>query len=93
MFERDHTDGGEEKLKRITVAMTVAGVLLTLFLIIVLVVSFVQMGVKNSELNRWEKEFKYYEQLQEEAGDKIKFYQTEQGLRYLALQQGWSNPR
>lgn len=87
------TDGNEEKLKRITVAMTVAGVLLALFLLIVLIISFVQMGVKNSELRRLEREYEYYEQLQEEASDKIDFYKTEQGLRYLALQQGWYNPR
>ena len=93
MYETDHTSGGEEKLKRITVAMTVAGVLLILFLIVVMIITFVQMGVKNAELSRWEKEYQRYEELQENAQDKYEFYKTEQGLRYLAISQGWTNPR
>ena len=38
-----------EKVRKIAIATTVAGVLLIVFLLIVLIIQFVQLGVKNSE--------------------------------------------
>ena len=38
-----------EKKRNIAIATTVAGVLLIVFLLIVLIIQFVQLGVKNSE--------------------------------------------
>ena len=37
-----------EKIRKIAVATTVAGVLLIVFLVIVLIIQFVQLGVRNS---------------------------------------------
>ena len=39
----------EEKAKRIAVGATVAGVLLIIFLVIILIVQFVQIGVANGK--------------------------------------------
>lgn len=45
----------EEKAKRIAVGATVGGVLLLVFLLVVLIVQFVQIGVNNAEKARLDK--------------------------------------
>ena len=70
------TEERAAQAKRIAVGATVAGVLLVLFLIIVLVVQFVKIGVRNERL------------IQEGEMD-LEFYKSEQGLRRLAVQHGW----
>lgn len=93
MSERKIEGGSEEKLKRVAVAMSAAGVLLVLFLIVILVIQFVQMGVKGAELRETERQLEEIEQLEEQLGKDIDFYSSQQGLRYLAMKQGWYTPR
>ena len=55
MSQKNEGGAPAEKVKKIAVATTVAGVLLLVFLLIVLIIQFVQMGVRNSrkrELDR-----------------------------------------
>ena len=79
----------EEKATKIAVGGTIGGVLLVIFLLIVLVVQFVQIGVKNAELEKLEEQKAYYEQLIKEGASNLEYYQTERGLYYLAREQGW----
>lgn len=79
----------EEKAKRIAVGATVGGVLLLVFLLVVLIVQFVQIGVNNAEKARLDKQIAEYEALIESGNESLEYYQTERGLYYLARQQGW----
>ncbi len=51
MSDKQEKESGihAEKTRRIAIGTTVAGVLLLVFLLIVLIIQFAQMGVKNSE--------------------------------------------
>lgn len=44
-----------EKVRKIAVGATVGGVLLVMFLVIVLIIQFVQIGVKNAEKRRYDR--------------------------------------
>jgi len=73
------------------VGATVAGVLLVIFLIVILVVQFVKIGVRNSEKRKLETQIDRYEKLIENEEKDIDFYMSEQGLRMLAVQHGWTS--
>ena len=75
--------------KRIAVGATIAGVLLVIFLVIVLVVQFVKISVRNNEKRRLESQIDEYERLIKEGKMDLEFYNSEQGLRRLAVQHGW----
>ncbi len=79
----------EEKAKRIAVGATVGGMLLILFLLVILIVQFVQIGVKRSEKERLEQEIEHYSQMIEADQSDLDYYRTEKGLYYLARQEGW----
>ncbi len=83
----------EEKLKRIAVGMTVAGVLLVLFLVVILVIQFVQIGVARAQTREYEEQLEYYQTESEKLEKNIDYYLSEEGLYWLAIHQGWSNPR
>ena len=91
MLEEDEAIRSEEKAKRIAIAATVAGVLLSVFLVVILTIQFVQIGVRNSRLRELDRQKALYEQMIEENGADLEFYQTERGLYYLALQQRWTS--
>lgn len=91
MLEEDKTVRSEEKAKRIAVAATVAGVMLIVFLVIILTIQFVQIGVRNRRLRELDRQKALYEQMIDENGADLEFYQTERGLYYLALQQRWTS--
>ena len=90
MSERKLATLPEEKLKRIAVAMTVAGALLVLFLVVILIIQFVQIGVANSEAKRLKDAIAKYEELSEIEETKLDFYETEDGLYYLAMKDYWN---
>lgn len=73
------------------VAITSACVLLLLFLAIWLVITFVQMGVANSEKRRLEQESERLEQLIKDGEKNLQYYQTEDGLYRLAFKNGWTS--
>ena len=82
----------DEKVRKVAVGATVAGVLLVLFLIVILIVQFVQIGVANAQSRRLDEEIAKYEQMIEEGECDLDFYQNGLGLYYLALGRGWQTP-
>ncbi len=79
----------EDKAKRIAVGATVGGLLIVLFLVIVLIVQFVQIGVRQSESARLDDEIARYEEMIESDQTDLDYYQTQTGLYYLARKEGW----
>lgn len=82
----------EEKMKKLAAGATVAGVLLVVFLVVILIVQFVQIGVANAQSRDLDREIAKYEELLKEGQDDLAFYESELGLYYLALGQGWQTP-
>ena len=80
----------ETKAKRIAISATVAGVLLIVFLVVILIIQFAKIGVKNAEKSRLQDTIRQYEKLNEKTEKDIEFYKTEEGLRMLAVMQGWT---
>ena len=84
-------NAGETKAKRIAISATVAGVLLIVFLVIILIIQFAKIGVKNAERGRLQEEIDLYERLNEDTEKDLEFYKTEKGLRMLAVMNGYKN--
>ena len=78
-----------EKATRIAVGATVGGVLLVLFLVVVLIIQFVQIGVQNRMENELNEQIARYEQQISDGEDKITYYEEGNGLYYLARKHGW----
>lgn len=93
MSQKNAQNANEEKLKRVAVGMTVAGVLLVLFLIIILIIQFVQIGVARAQTREYEEELDYYKTESNKLEKNIDYYESEEGLYWLAIHQGWVNPR
>lgn len=81
-----------EKAKKLAVAGTAAGVLLIIFLVIVLIIQFVQIGVRNSEKARLEQEIENYETLISQEEKDLEYYQSEAYLQSLVMQAGYHKP-
>lgn len=79
----------EEKAKKIAVGATVAGVLLIFFLVVVMIIQFVQMGVKNSERKKINNAQTELEQMIESDQHDLDWYKTAEGYYYLARKAGW----
>lgn len=79
----------EEKAKRIAVGATVGGVLLIIFLIVILVVQFVQIGVANSKKAYLDEQIIEYEKLEQQAKNNLEYYKTGKGLYWYARQNGF----
>ena len=79
----------EEKVKRIAVGATVAGVLLILFLVVILIIQFVQIGVRSSEKKRLEEAIERYEQMVDKGEMTLEWYLEREGLYWTARSYGW----
>ena len=82
-------DAVETRAKRIAIGTTVAGVLLIVFLVIILVIQFAKIGVRNSEKKNLLNEVERYEQLNSETEKDLDFFKTQEGLRMLAVMNGY----
>ena len=82
-------EAATSKAKRIAIGTTVAGVLLIVFLVIVLIIQFAKIGVRNSEKNKLKNEAEKYEQLISEVEKDLGFFKTQEGLRMLAVMNGY----
>lgn len=80
----------EEKIRRIAVGATVAGVLLIVFLAIILIVQFVQIGVKNAEKERLDEQIEQYERAIEKGEKNLNWYESEKGLYWYARSYGYT---
>ena len=81
----------ESKLKRIAVGATVAGVLLCVFLLAILIVQFVQMGVRIADNQRYSDLTEALKQEIESKEDLLDWYENSDGLYYEALHRGWTS--
>lgn len=92
MQEQKEQNNGkaEERNKRLAVALTVAGTLLVLFLVIILIIQFVQIGVRNARIERYNEQIKEYNRIISEDQKDLEYYMTEEGLYYLALENGYT---
>lgn len=79
----------EEKARRIAVGATVAGVLLIIFLIVLLIIQFVQMGVGNSREKKLAETEKEYSERIAAAEDNLDWIVSGNGLYLMARQYGW----
>ncbi len=82
----------EEKMRRIASGATAACVLLILFLVIILIVQFVQIGIANRRSAEYDAAIEHYEQLLESGEITLETLQAEETLRELAIQNGWKFP-
>ena len=83
----------EEKLKKIAAGTTATGVLLILFLIVILIVQFVQIGIANKRNAEYDAAIEQYEELLKNGEVTLETLQAEETLRELAIQNGWTLPR
>ena len=79
----------ETRAKRIAISATVAGVLLIVFLVVILVIQFAKIGVRNAEKRNLLSEVEKYEQLNSETEKDLDFFKTQEGLRMLAVMNGY----
>ena len=79
----------EEKAKRIAVGATIAGVLLIIFLIVIVIVQFVQMGVANSKKDQLDERIGEYERSIEQGQNDLDYYRSGEGLYYYARRNGF----
>ena len=79
----------EEKAKRIAVGATVAGVLLIIFLIVIVIVQFVQMGVANSKKDELDDRIGEYQRAIEQGENDLDYYRSGEGLYYYARRNGF----
>ncbi len=79
----------EDKARKIAVGATVGGVLLIIFLTVILIIQFVQIGVRNSQRAQLEEEISRYEDMIESDQTDLDYYRTQAGLHYLARKEGW----
>ena len=91
--ESEANETVETKAKKIAISATVAGVLLIVFLVIFLVIQFAQIGVKRAEQKRLQSEVGRYEQMNSETEKDLDFFQTEEGLRMLAVMNGYKDKK
>lgn len=80
----------EEKARRIAVGATVAGVLVIIFLVVILIVQFVQIGVAKSRKARLDEDIKEYEQLIDGGSNDLEWYKKGTGLYWLARSYGYT---
>ena len=83
----------EAKARKLAVGATIAGVLLLLFLVIILVVQFVQIGVARAEESELEEQIHRYEELIERDTGDLDYFRTQEALYRLALARGWKSNR
>lgn len=82
----------EEKAKRLAIGATVAGCLVVLFLVVVLIVQFVQIGIARSESKRLQRQIEQYEELLDSKQRDLDWFESQMGMYREALKQGWKTP-
>ena len=87
----DEREAQRDKMKRIAVGATVGGVLLFVFLLVVLIIQFVQIGVKNAELNDLEENITEYRTQTQYEEDILKEYSDAKTLNRQAVMRGWKS--
>ena len=81
----------ETKARKIAVGATVAGVLVLLFALIILIVQFVQIGVRRAAERELDEQIQKYEELIDRDTADLEYYRTQEALYRLALARGWKS--
>ena len=93
MSEKRREGITEEKMRKIAAGATAAGVLLVLFLVVILIVQFVQIGIANRRNAEYQDAIDTYTQLLNEGNNRLDLLQQEETLRELAIQRGWTTSK
>ena len=88
-MEEEVKEQKRAKNRRVAVGATVGGVLVIFFLLVVLIIQFVQMGVLNSESRKLSESIEEYHQKIENEEDILDEYLTGDALYWRAVMQGW----
>lgn len=91
-MENEEEVARRQKMNRLAVGATVASVLLIVFFLILLIVGFVQIGVRVHERNELDRQIEEYRGIVEKNELELDDYLTGDGLYYRALLQGWRTP-
>ena len=81
----------QEKARRIAIGATVGGVLLLIFLTVVLIIQFAQIGIRRKRERQLAEMQQRLEQQNADDLLQLEFFETESGKYYLALQMGYSS--
>lgn len=79
----------EQKRNKIVAAVTVNVILLIVILASVVIYQIVQISIINRRKYEIEQEIKYYEQLIQQGGDNLEYWQSYQYLINKALEYGY----
>lgn len=79
----------QAKNRRVAVGATVGGVLVVFFLLVVLIIQFVQMGVIGAESRELSRSIDEYQEKIENQEDILDEYLTGDALYWRAVMQGW----
>jgi NADH:ubiquinone oxidoreductase subunit 6 (subunit J) len=79
----------DEKLKRTVTGMIVAGTILILVLLIVILYQIVCMGVKKSQIKKYEEQISNYERIAEQLGQDLDYYSSDYAKWIAAVQGGY----
>lgn len=82
----------DEKMRKIAAGATVAGVLLVLFLVIILIVQFVQIGVANRRRAELEATIAQVEEDIRNGQSDLESMQAREELIKRAMELGWKLP-
>ncbi|HIX08868.1 MAG TPA: hypothetical protein H9683_01650 [Firmicutes bacterium] len=82
----------DEKMRKIAAGATVAGVLLVLFLVIILIVQFVQIGVANRRRAELEAAIAQVEEDIRNGQSDLESMQAREELIKRAMELGWKLP-
>ncbi len=88
-MEEEVREEKQAKNRRIAVGATVAGVLASVFLLVVLIIQFAQMGVLGSERKALDRSIEEYNQKIENQEGILDEYLTGDALYWRAVMQGW----
>jgi ABC-type polysaccharide/polyol phosphate transport system ATPase subunit len=81
----------DEKLKRTVTGMIVAGTILILVLLLVIVYQIVCMGVKKSQIKKYEDEIAHYEEIAEQLDQDLNYYGSDYAKWIAAMKGGYEN--
>ena len=79
-----HAKMDESKKKRIAVGVTIAAVILFVFLLVFWIGQMISIGVKNNRISDLNEQIARYEQLIGESQDDLTVYRSEAWLEYAA---------
>ncbi len=88
-MEEEVREEKQAKNRRIAVGATVAGVLVLVFLLVVLIIQFAQMGVLGAERRELDRTIEEYNQKIENQEGILDEYLTGDALYWRAVMQGW----